>query len=128
MKKRASLKDFIDENDTLLTAMGVMGALAALFTTVKNGQYLAFLSFAMLLVLDVELVRSFYVNKGWGGWGETLIVFEFLLEGFILGIGVFIFTTYPSHLPFLVGPVASVTSVWLLLKAKRRLNRRPKQN
>jgi hypothetical protein len=38
--------------------MGFMGVLAALFTTLTNGQYLAFLAFAMLLVLNVEHVIS----------------------------------------------------------------------
>jgi hypothetical protein len=78
--KRTTLKEFINDNDKLLTAMGVMGALAALFTTVKDGQFLSFLAFAMLLVLDIELVHTFYKSRG---WSETLIIFETLLEFFI---------------------------------------------
>lgn len=93
-RKKLSLKEYIDDNDKLLTAMGVMGGLAAFFTTVKDGQYLAFLSFAMLLVLDVELIIEFYKNKP---WDSTLILFETFLEGFVGAIVRFMMVTFPSY-------------------------------
>ena len=117
-QKRMTLKEFIDENDKLLAAMGVMGALAALFTPVKNGQYIAFLAFAMLLVLDVELVHTFYKSRG-RGWGETLILFETLLEFFIVGVGVFIAITYPSYMEHLFGLIAGLMVAWLILVVGR---------
>jgi hypothetical protein len=124
--KRTTLKEFIDENDKLLTAMGVMGALAALFTTVKNGQYLAFLAFTMLLVLDVELVRSFYALYKIRGWGETLIIFDTLLEFLIGGVGLYVVTTYPFYSETVLTPLLlSIITAWLILVVYR--NRRLKK-
>jgi hypothetical protein len=119
--KRTTLKEFIDDNDKLLTAMGVMGALAALFTTVKDGQFLAFLAFAMLLVLDVELVHTFYKTRG---GSETLIVFESLLEVFMVGIGEFMWMTYPTYFEYQFSAIiVGITLGWLSIKAYKRLKR-----
>jgi hypothetical protein len=96
-KGRISLKEFIDANDKLLAAMGVMGALAALFTKVEGGEYLACLAFIMLLILDVELVLSFYKTRG-RGWSQILIIFETFLELLIGGVGLFVLRTYPAYL------------------------------
>lgn len=119
-KERISLKEFIDTNDKLVTALGVMGALAALFTTVKNGQYLAFLAFFMLLALDVELVRSFYKSRG-RGWSETLILFETILELFIAGIGIFIIQTYLVYVERVLYPLLSgFLAYWVAIRFYRR--------
>jgi len=58
------LKEFIDENKKLLTAIGVMGALAALFTPLKNGEFVSFISFAMLIVLYAEFISSLFKVRG----------------------------------------------------------------
>jgi hypothetical protein len=118
---RLSIREFIDINDKLLTAMGVMGALAALFTTVKNGQLLAFLAFAMLLVLDVELIRSFYSLRGVRGWSETLIIFETLLEFLIGGIALFIIQTYTLYfMEYLLGPIFGIAIAWYFLVRRKK--------
>ena len=49
--KKISLKDFINDNDKLFTAIGVVGALAALFTTIKDGQALSFFRFCFAYVV-----------------------------------------------------------------------------
>lgn len=94
LHEKMSLSEFIRQNDKLLTAMGVMGGLAAFFSTVKEGQYLAFLSFAMLLILNLEVFVNFYKNKP---WGFTLIAFEGVLELFTGAVLRFMVITYPTY-------------------------------
>jgi hypothetical protein len=74
-EKKRPLKEFVDENDKLLTSIGVMGAIAAFFTTVTGGELIAFLSFALMLVLDVELVRLLYKKKD---TSATFFAFQWL--------------------------------------------------
>jgi hypothetical protein len=114
--KRTSLKEFINDNDKLFTAIGVMGALAALFTTLKNGQYIAFLSFAMLLVLNVELMINLHKTKG---MSETLIIFQVFFESFIAAIAVFIFVTYPSYFPLLISAPVGIFIAWFIIRVYR---------
>jgi hypothetical protein len=97
-----TLKEFIDDNEKLLTTMGVMGALAALFTTIPNAEYLAFLSFFMVIVLDIEVVRVFYKIRKTRRWSATLIMFETALELLVVGILVFVIMTYPSYIGVLL--------------------------
>jgi hypothetical protein len=91
IKKRITLKEFMDVNDKLVDAMGVMGVLAALFTTIKNAGFLAFLAFAMLLVLDVELVRLSFNLKH---LSATLFAFLTLSQFFMGGIAGFLVFIY----------------------------------
>ena len=93
-RKNTTLKEFINENDKLLTAIGVMGALAAFFTTVKNGEYLAFLSFAMLLVLFAEFYKSLYRVKYSEG---TMYLFQYISMGFPVIVGIFMAQTYTNY-------------------------------
>jgi hypothetical protein len=128
-KGRITLKEFIDENDKLLAAMGVMGALAALFTKVQGGEYLASLAFMMLLILDVELVLSFYKSRG-RGWSRILIIFETFLEFLIVGVGEFILRTYPAYfegqfLPIIAGFGACVLAIraYQIIKSRYRIRK-----
>jgi hypothetical protein len=56
-----------------------MGAIAALFTTVKGGELVAFLSFVMMILLDIELLIDHFADKN-----ETCLrlarCFRFLLS------------------------------------------------
>lgn len=92
-RKRVALKTFINENDKLFTAIGVMGALAALFTQLKDAQYLSFFAFVMLLLLDWELWTSFPKSEE---ASLTLTIFEMLSQIFLLGIGIYLYIAYPT--------------------------------
>ena len=81
-RKSTTLKEFIDDNDKLLTAIGVMGALAAFFSTVKNGEYLAFLSFGMLADTSVW-IQHFRRGEPWlaDRLSEGLVLMHPLVAG-----------------------------------------------
>lgn len=92
-KKKVELKAFINENDKLFTAIGVMGALAALFTQLKDAQYLSFTAFVLLLLMDWELFRSFPKSEE---ASITLTIFEMFSQIFLIGIGIYLYTAYPT--------------------------------
>jgi hypothetical protein len=97
-KKRIALKAFINENDKLFTAIGVMGALAALFTRLENAELLSFISFVMLLLLDFELWRTFPKSEE---ASLTLAVFEWLSQGFLFLVAVYLYMAYPLYFRFM---------------------------
>jgi hypothetical protein len=92
--KRMNLSDFIDKNHRLFTVMGVFGGLAALFTRLEKAEYLAFTSFAILLILNWELWRAFPKSEE-ASFGLT--VFEMFLQFFLLMIGTYLYSTYLSE-------------------------------
>jgi len=92
--KRINLHDFIDKNHRLFTVMGVFGGLAALFTRLEKAEYLAFTSFAILLLLDWELWRAFPKSEE-ASFGLT--VFEMFLQFFLFMIGAYLYSTYLSE-------------------------------
>jgi hypothetical protein len=108
-KKKVTLREFINENDKLFTAIGVVGALAALFTKVENGELLSFISFVMLLVLDFELWRAFPRSEE---ASLTMAIFEWLLQGFLFLVAVYLYMTYPLYFRFMV--VVAVFSLFAL--------------
>ena len=114
---RKTLKIFIDENDKLLTAIGVMGALAALFTTVKNGEYLAFLSFLLLLILDFQLIM---LTPKIRDSAISLVVFEIVLQVFFIAILEYIIQQYPKYFVLFIqgGEGLVVVSGYYLLRRK----------
>lgn len=121
-KKRVTLKEFINDNDKLITAIGVMGALAALFTTVKNAEILAFSAFTMLLVLDFELLMCSYRIRS---QSETLIVFQGLFQIFLIFVGVFLANAYPNYIEWLLTPmIIGIAIGWLALRLGRRIKNR----
>jgi hypothetical protein len=107
-KKKVSLKEFVDSNHNLLTAIGVMGALVALFTRLENSEYLTFFSFAMLLLLDWELWVSFPKSEE---VGLSLWLFELFSQLFFFAVGFYILTVYGS----LLVPYTRVIAVIMVL-------------
>ena len=121
-RKSITLKEFINENDKLLTAIGVMGALAAFFTTVNNGEYLAFLSFAMLLVLYSELYKSLFRVKNSEG---TMYLFQYISMGFPVVVGIFMAETYTNYFKTYFLPlIITVAFSSLIPVLKRKFSRK----
>jgi hypothetical protein len=58
MKDKIALKEFVEENKSLLTVAGVFAALAAFFSS-KENPFTSFFTFVIFLLLCVELWRSF---------------------------------------------------------------------
>ena len=101
-----------------------MGALAALFTTVKGGEYVAFLSFAMLMVLDIELFTSFFKTKK---PAQTLFLFQLLFQGLLGAIGIFVVQTYLNYVETYIIPVLiAVGSVSISAVLDRKFKNRKK--
>lgn len=101
-RRKKALKEFINDNDKLFTAIGVAGALAALFTQLKNAELLSFITFLMLLVLDFELWRAFPKSEE---ASLTLAVFEWLSQGFLFLVAVYLYMTYPLYFRLMSGVV-----------------------
>ena len=59
MKDKIALKEFVEENKSLLTVAGVFAALAAFFSSSKENPFTSFFTFVIFLLLCVELWRSF---------------------------------------------------------------------
>ena len=123
-EKKRPLKEFIDDNDKLLTSVGVMGAIAAFFTTVKGGELIAFLSFALMLVLDIELVRLLFKRTE---MSATLTAFQFLSQAFPSAIGIFLIQTYPNYFISYFAPIViSLASISTQRFFSRRIKNRKK--
>jgi hypothetical protein len=118
---RKTLKTFIDENDKLLTAIGVMGALAALFTTLKNGEYLAFLAFLLLYILDYQLVVLIPRIRD---SSISLVVFQAFFQAFLGAIGVYIVQQYPKYLIIVIPPVSGSVLVGGFVLLRRKYSRK----
>lgn len=118
---KKTLKEFIDDNDKLLTAIGVMGALAALFTTMKNGEYVAFLSFLLLFILDFQL---FMLIPKIGDSSISLLVFETVFQVFLGAIGAYVVQQYPKYLILIIPSVSGLLPIAGFLALRRRYNRK----
>jgi hypothetical protein len=116
-KSPLTLKEFVEDNDKLLTAMGVMGALAAFFATVKNGQYIAFLSVGLLFVLYIELYKGLYKIRA---RSDTLSLFITIATGFPVAIYIFIAQTYWENFRGYFVPLTSVAAIGLLIPRLKR--------
>jgi hypothetical protein len=92
-RRNISLTQFVEENEKLITAIGVMGVLAALFANVKNGEYVCFLSFALLLVLYAELYKSLFKIDAHG----IMFLFQWIAWSFPVAVGIFMAQTYWSY-------------------------------
>jgi hypothetical protein len=112
-----TLKGFIEDNEKLLTAIGVMGALAALFANVANGQYVAFLSFVMLLVLYAELYRALWnIHSS----KETMSLFKYVAFIFPTAVCIFLSQTYWSYFKNWFMPLIVTEVLYLLVPALRK--------
>ena len=67
-----------------------MGVLAALFSNVKNGEFVCFLSFALLLILYAELYKSLFKIDGHG----IMFLFQWIAWTFPVAVGIFMAQTY----------------------------------
>ncbi|MGA2310464.1 MAG: hypothetical protein ABSG57_13075 [Candidatus Bathyarchaeia archaeon] len=117
-KKRVSLKAFINENDKLLTAVGVMGALAALFTQLKDAEFLSFFAFILLLLIDWELWTSFPKSEE---ASLTLTIFEMFSQFFLFGIGAYLFIAYETFVLLLLPLILFGIFAGIFVLLNRRL-------
>ena len=114
---KVTLKQFIEDNHNLFTTMGVFGGLAALFTRLENAEYLSFIAFAMLLLLDWELWRAFPKSEE---ATLTITIFEYFSQMFMFLIGAYICIAYMTYiLPLLPTILASVLAAISILLFKR---------
>ena len=94
-----------------------MGALAALFTTVKNGQYVAFLAFLLLLILDFQLIM---LTPKIRDSAPSLVVFYIVLQVFFGAILEYVILQYPKYFILLLqgGEGLVVVSGYYLLRRR----------
>jgi hypothetical protein len=93
--KKVSLREFIDKNYHLFTTIGAVAALSALFTRLENAEYLAFLSFAMLILLNWELWVAFPKSEE---ASLILTVFEYIFQFFFIMVGVYVCSAYTTFI------------------------------
>jgi len=117
-KKKKSLKVFIDENYHLFTVMGVFGGLAALFTRLENAEYLAFLTFTMLIFLDWELWTSFPKSDE---ASVNLKIFEWLSQIFLVMIAVYLCMAYPTYVVGMLPIILLAVFAGIFILLDRRL-------
>jgi len=131
-KKTVSLKEFAEENHRLITVIGVMGGLAALFTRLGNPEadstfnfivsLLSFLAFGMMILLAWELWRSFPKSEE---ASLTMAIFEWFGLIFVFALGGYLLVSYPMIirtfvLPQVVGTIilAIFSGAFALLSRK----------
>jgi hypothetical protein len=116
----ATFKVFIKENETLITAIGVMGALAAFFSTMPNGFgiYPALIAFAMLLVLCAELTKSLFAIRR---CEETLSLFKMLSILFPSAVFLFIVESFWNQITFRTWflPFVLMEGIYLVIPRKK---------
>jgi hypothetical protein len=88
---KETLVEFINKYHNVFTVLGVMGGLAALFTRLQNAEYLSILSFAIMLILDIQLWFKFPRNEK-GTFSIT--IFEMFFQVFMAAIGYYLFSAY----------------------------------
>jgi len=74
-----SLRDFIGDNYRLIATMGLAGALAALFTRLKNAEYLFVICSLMFVLTNLKLLMAFRRIKNPSLSMKILQVLLFLL-------------------------------------------------
>jgi hypothetical protein len=97
MENKRELKDFIQDNRYLLTAMGVFGGLTALFQRLENASYLVLISFIMFILVGFETYAQFWKNKV----KKTLrlLIFENLTITLIIAVSLhFCFLLFINHI------------------------------
>lgn len=119
-KRKITLKEFINNNYHLFTAIGVIGGLAALFTRLENAQYLAFISFVLLILLDWELWTAFPKSEE---ASVTLKIFEMFSQIFLFATGMYLYSAYQTiviqFLPVIL--IGIFSGVFVLLSPKTKL-------
>jgi len=92
--KRLGLEEFIKEHYYMFTVLGVFGGLTALFTRLEDASYLAFLSFIIFIILDLDIWIKFPKSEE---ASRTLQLFEILFQIYFIAIGVYLIQAYPDY-------------------------------
>ena len=88
-QKDVTLRDFVNGNDKMLTAIGVFGGLTLLFTAIENVEVFYFISLFIFFMSVREL------NIRFPNWRESTIeLFLFRVLCFVLFFGVFVYSSY----------------------------------
>jgi hypothetical protein len=114
-KVEVSLKEFIDDNYKMLTVMGVLGAIIALFTRIDMFEGVEFLivwCFVAFLVVNLELLKILYKTSliSW-----SLIVFGSSLGGILVGVSVYLLSNYWRQIFVLGIPILIFIPILYLL-------------
>lgn len=99
--KKIGLEQFISDHYHMFTVIGVFGGLTAVFAKLENASYLAFYSFLMFIILDVDIWIKFPKSEE---ASLSLKIFEALSQLYILLIGIYLVQAYPNY----VGPLMPV--------------------
>jgi len=92
--KKTSLEQFVKDHHYMFAVLGVFGGLTALFTRLENASYLAFLSFIIFLLLDLDLWVKFPKSDE---ASLALRIFEVLLQIYLIAIGVYLVQAYSDY-------------------------------
>lgn len=91
MKRKVTLKKFVEENHRLITVAGVFAALTAFFLSNYQNGYLSFSSFSMFLLVCWELWVSFPKNEE---ATRNLKFFEYMFMVLLFGVAFQILVSY----------------------------------
>lgn len=97
--KKISLEQFIIDHYHMFTVVGVFGGLTALFAKLENASYLAFYSFLMFIILDVDIWIKFPKSEE---ASLSLKIFEALSQLYVILIGVYLVQAYPNYVAILM--------------------------
>lgn len=113
MTEKVSLGDFIREKYPLVATIGVFGAVTALFSRLEGIGDIAFVTLMIFFVLMWELLDSFPEIKVPLKSSIRLLIFQFLMILFLMGVGWYILVTYVSvyYELFLLAVVLGVYSL-----------------
>jgi hypothetical protein len=101
-----------------------MGAIAALFTTVKGGELVAFLSFVMMILLDIELLISLTRTRH---ASDLLVAFGFFSQTFLGAVAVFLIQSYATYVSTYISQILIIiVCSWFFVPLNRKLKSRKK--
>src|SRR4026208_218814 len=118
---KLTLKEFIEENQKLLSVVGVFAALGLLWKTVDRAPtlpWVSYLSFSAALVILWEVRRGYEWNRA--AW--SLRVFVYIFQGIIFVIAWNLVFNYPEHLETLLSGVLWFASTLLALNGSERID------
>jgi len=92
--KKINLEQFISDHYHMFTVMGVFGGLTALFAKLENASYLAFFSFLMFILLDVDIWVKFPKSEE---ASLSLKIFEAFSQLYVVLVGIYLVQAYPNY-------------------------------
>jgi hypothetical protein len=116
--KKLGLEEFIKEHYYMFTVLGVFGGLTALFTKLENASYLAFLSFTIFIVLDLDIWIKFPKSEE---ASLSLKIFEILFQIYFIAVGVYLVQAYPDYVALLLPTFLMLIFAGLFLLVFARL-------